>query len=282
LGVDIYDIVMASGRRLPDFRGKGRLALIAWRHAPHTGEFEFPMRMGHRLSGPRTSHTTWLASLTGRYDDPMISEAIKHVTRRTLVLDVGGCFGFWTVPLGVAAAKRGGRVIVFEPVPANQAVLRHNVAQNHLEDFVELRAYALGSENKKVTMEIEEGVGNATICEPELARDVTVTVDVRRLDDEDLNEPCSFMKLDVEGYEMEVLEGAERFIERTRPIIFGEFNVGSLSRRTDRTELDVAAWAGLHNYRLEGLTTRRPPIGAERLERGDPAGAAEMIALIPN
>lgn len=169
---------------------------------------------------------------------------------------------------------------VYEPVAANQEVLRRNVALNGVQELVDLRPYGLGAENKAVSIEVEEGVGNATISDPDKALDAIETVEVRRLDDDDFDEPVSFVKMDVEGYEMDVLEGAESFIEEHRPVIFGEFNEGSLFRRADRDTLNFAGWARDHNYRLEGLTTNRRLGGPPALERCEPQWPA-VIGMFP-
>jgi hypothetical protein len=57
------------------------------------------------------------------------------------------------------------------------------------------------------------------------------------------------MKLDIEGAELLMLRGAERFIARHRPLIFGEFEAYWLTT-FGSTFLDVAAWAERMGYRM--------------------------------
>jgi FkbM family methyltransferase len=63
-----------------------------------------------------------------------------------VVLDVGANIGWWTIPLARRLARGGGRVVAFEPVPANRARLEWAIAANAVGAHVQVAAVALGDQ----------------------------------------------------------------------------------------------------------------------------------------
>ena len=112
------------------------------------------------------------------------------------------------------------------------------------------------------------------------------TVQVARLDDLEISERrCSLIKIDVEGYELNVLAGAEDFVRTNRPVIFDEFSAAWLRSRGFAEDAPLQ-WAEAHQYspvhvylrRAGHLTDRRRIVlkGADRPDSG-----AEGLLLIP-
>ena len=62
----------------------------------------------------------------------------------------------------------------------------------------------------------------------------------------------SFIKIDVEGYELKVLQGAEKLLRKFRPILCIEINEPALADYGASREAIYAFLAGL-NYRVEVL-----------------------------
>jgi FkbM family methyltransferase len=112
------------------------------------------------------------------------------------VLDIGAWVGTWTMKINSFC----GRVIAFEPDPLHYECLVKNVPDN-----VETHQLAVGNEEKMISLsdddftQAKRVVGDGTIP--------MVTIDSLNLDDVDL------IKIDVEGYEMEVLKGAENTLK---------------------------------------------------------------------
>lgn len=73
-----------------------------------------------------------------------------------------------------------------------------------------------------------------------------------RIDDLGL-EDCAFIKLDVEGMEMAVLEGAKKTIMRCRPVMLVELNDGCLNR-FGQTKQTIIKMVEDFNYRMELAT----------------------------
>lgn len=133
-----------------------------------------------------------------------------------LVVDVGAHVGAYTI----RAADAGARVLAFEPNPSSFRVLSETISRNQ---WVNVRAFqvALGSKSGTAVMSIPSGYETAA----SLTRAVggrREEVNVRRLDDMvglGEGESVDWLKIDAEGYELEVLAGGAHVLSRTRRLI---------------------------------------------------------------
>ncbi|SRR5712692_3964890 len=274
--LDLMVRFLARGsRRLPSVRGRGSVAQCLYRTiSGHvSGEWNIPMKRGHVMRVPCSAAQTWMPAFTGRYDDEELDCILPLIRPDSFALDVGACFGFYTVPLGVAARRVHARVLAFEPVSSNRNYLLHNLAANALGNVVDVMPLALGNSSGRAIVRLEpHGVGNAAVVAVDLLNEAGFTcqeVLVERLDDLQLPDgctgrPCSLVKMDIEGFELEALRGAERFVLTHRPVILGEFNPWFL----DRYRVDPQApriWAESHGYVCcELVYSRRGPLSDRR------------------
>ena len=108
----------------------------------------------------------------------------------------------------VCGAKRmlaGGKVVVFEPQSENARFLHRTIQLNHVEDKVQVREAAVGEKTGMIC--ISTGQSQATISESE-----GFPVKITTLDAEFPSERIDVLKIDVEGAEERVLEGAEELL----------------------------------------------------------------------
>lgn len=113
-----------------------------------------------------------------------------------------------------------GKIVAFEPVPANCAIIEKTLELNAVTN-VTLEAKAVGSSAGTVRI---DGVSNSSVLR---SRGGIETRQVR-LDDYASLEP-TFLKLDVEGYEVKVLKGARKIL-RGRPKLAIEVHAEQLPR----------------------------------------------------
>jgi FkbM family methyltransferase len=118
-------------------------------------------------------------------------------------VDIGANVGGYTI---LASAVAGARSISFEPVPSTHDELIRNLRLNHIDERVEAHRCGLGEAQATLHMTANRGGLNHIALTGE-AKD-TVEVPVRRLDDVIETRPCRLMKLDAEGFEMNILRGA--------------------------------------------------------------------------
>src|SRR5579864_661352 len=119
----------------------------------------------------------------------------SEVRRRDRFADIGANIGIYTI----AAARRGARVMSFEPNPRVAALLRRNVALNGIGGRVDVREVALAASPGEMHL----AIGGTLDMGAHINQSGGVAVRA-----ETLSEPFDVVKIDVEGYEYEVLRGA--------------------------------------------------------------------------
>lgn len=122
-----------------------------------------------------------------------------------LFLDIGANVGSYTVLAGGAV---GARCISFEPSPAAFARLRDHVLLNDLAGRVTAHQAALGSENGFTQFTTGLDTVNHVLASGESGD--AVPVRMHRLDDIVAGASPTLVKIDVEGFEAQVLEGAAK------------------------------------------------------------------------
>ena len=137
-------------------------------------------------------------------------------------IDIGANIGLVTVPV---LERTGSRGIAFEPEPRNVALLARNLARHGLSERCELHAAACYSRPGRLPLALSTTNLGDHRLQPEhgapLERSV-VSVPALRLDDvlrdRDLPRPI-VMKLDTQGSEVKVLEGAVETLARADHLI---------------------------------------------------------------
>src|SRR6185312_7349872 len=127
------------------------------------------------------------------------------------VLDIGANMGLVSLVLSALVGKQG-HVHAFEPIPEMQALIKHSIARNGIEN-IRLHRIALGTEPGDLVISIPPGHAGAATFVPtwERADNLRISVPVNTLSaalaDQEIHK-IRFVKVDVEGYEPKVFEGA--------------------------------------------------------------------------
>jgi FkbM family methyltransferase len=143
------------------------------------------------------------------------------------VLDLGAHHGLYSL-LAAKCVGRGGKVLAFEPSPRERERLNRHLQMNGASN-VEVQPCALGPDSGVAPLYlVADGQDGCNSLRPPAVREPTSTihVPVRRLDEELLRlgiARVDFIKLDVEGAELGVLQGAAAvFSGPSRPAILAE------------------------------------------------------------
>lgn len=173
-------------------------------------------------------------------------------------LDVGAFHGLFALAF---CQRPGTRAVAVEPSPLAWEVLEENVRRNPGAGVTPVRA-AVGASPGTLTMRyswhhLEASSGS------EDAPD-TIQIPLRTLDDlcAELGFHPDSMKVDVEGYEMAVLQGARRILREDRPVLFLEVHPHRL-RQLGTSMTEIAALLTELGYRAFDLTGA--PVRAGRL-----------------
>ena len=156
------------------------------------------------------------------------AEAIKleHLERLcsncSTFIDIGAYTGICA--LIAARSSDHVRAIAYEIVPENFLLLSQNIANNDLLDRVEARLCGLGAKAGSIRVPARLNLPSlATSVSLGSAFEEGVSVPVRTLDDEtEALIPPFVVKIDVEGFEPEVLGGGQDFLSKHKPDIICE------------------------------------------------------------
>jgi FkbM family methyltransferase len=166
---------------------------------------------------------------SGEFESAEFRFVQRYVAPGMTVLDIGAHQGFYTL-LTSTRVGPSGRVFSFEPSPRERAALHRHVKWNRRGN-VSVQGLALGNEEKTASLFVvnQDQTGCNSLRLP--ASDVheswsPVNVQVSRLDGWLAGREIGaidFVKLDVEGGELDVLKGAREFLERRpRPVFLVE------------------------------------------------------------
>lgn len=179
------------------------------------------------------------------YEIELLERFADLLSPDQLVVDVGACIGTHSV---FAAGVCQARVIAIEPNEKSASLLRRNLALNGLDANVRVEQFGLGAAPSHARI-VQQAAHNQGMSALAVAEHGDITI--RRLDDLNLDGPVRLIKIDVEGMEPAVLEGAAATLQRDRPILVVE--------AADRTSFSACAGlAHRHGYKLAGTYNWTP------------------------
>ncbi len=149
---------------------------------------------------------------------------VERIPSGTTAIDAGANIGIVTSQLCRAVGARG-TVHAIEPLPANAGCLRELKRKNDLEQLT-IWECALSDKDGSATLRTQ-GEGTSAYASLTASWNIagTVSVKTRVLDDLVPHDTrVGFVKLDVEGAESLVLDGADRIMASDRPMVFCECN----------------------------------------------------------
>ena len=168
-----------------------------------------------------------------RYALPII---LQHIKPGDTVVDAGAFIGDHTIAYCNAVGE-SGHVHAFEPNIKAYECLEYNCKS--------AKTYNLGLSNVAETVYYSEdrnaGAGR-------ILHDVTTSTQIKTITLDSLQlSALDFLKIDVEGYEGAVLEGAALTIKKYRPKMWIEINVGALDQQ-GKTAADIESFLSKLDY----------------------------------
>jgi FkbM family methyltransferase len=215
---------------------------------------------GFRFSPPTLDR--WVAlqahrfGLMGKGDFLFLDSLIEQDWH---IADVGANQGLYTLYFSRQSPK--GRVYAFEPDPSLFASLEENIKQNGAENVLLFNAAAADRTAKLTLRAGRFNRGDNRIVPAHLASVETTDVDAMPLDDAISEGRLDLLKIDVQGFEVQVLRGAERLILANPDLaIFSEFWPHGLRMAGAGPEefLEILAKAGFSIYRQTSIETTEP------------------------
>jgi len=249
-------ILSAATRRIPENRTKpifiDRSLLLNRRH------FDFVFKSS-RLGISWTACAfpdllTRHMMFEGMYQQDVLVALRSVIKTGDVVFDVGGHHGLMAIVSSLATGATG-RVVTFEPNPYARRYLETHLALNNVRN-VAVESVALSDKNDVVSFYIQTGdvSWNSTIIEKFAGHDSfseSISVRTVTLDDyiAQSNVVPDVIKIDVEGSEFLILNGARTLFREHKPVLIMEFNPLSASA-AGRTISNYVEFFREHSYKL--------------------------------
>lgn len=206
---------------------------------------------------PHDRYIGWKMALQGTRDPALTRVAEAIVRAGDLVVDAGANLGWYSVVLGRCVGAEG-TVLAFEPEPRAYELLTQNLRRNGVERQVRAANAALSSQAGALTLELSgdnfgdhrvrrDGAAGAADDRYGEARRELRQVPALTLDDAvaaagAAARPVRFIKMDCQGYEVEILRGARATLARTEALLLEYWPYGL--RRCGATLDDLVAGLG--------------------------------------
>ena len=169
--------------------------------------------------------------------EPALISRVLEITPRDVFLDVGANIGLYSI----LAAAMGARCVAIEPFPANCTELKRNISANNLTSKIKVIQAAVGRRAEKGRMAYSRdiaGIGAQNLEHSDRFHDKSgrpeMWVSVEKVDDlisRGIIPSPSFVKIDVDGDEANVLTGMEKLLcDRPPRLLMVESAPGSATR----------------------------------------------------
>jgi FkbM family methyltransferase len=159
----------------------------------------------------------------------------KHQNKNAVIVDVGAQSGLYSL---YAKYLPECKFLAFEPFEETYSYLLDNLQLNQIYN-VKAYNYACGSKNETKVLHVPDHLGLNTLGDTPKRFDKwrDVSIEVIKLDDILSNETSfDYLKCDTEGWEYNVLKGAEESIRRYKPELFLEVNGENLEQCHVKTD----------------------------------------------
>lgn len=185
---------------------------------PKNRDFDMVVNVSHSDFYLRNAYENYTADLLLNYSKD-----------GTIFIDIGAHFGFYTLLVGTK--NKNSRIIAFEPVPENCAILQKSLELNNLRN-VELHNWAISDKNETRSFNVTACSSRGGFYQPPLSRTIkTIEVRAVKLDSflQSIPQVPMIIKIDTEGHEVHVLEGMRNILEKAEDIrLFVEFSPSCL------------------------------------------------------
>lgn len=179
-------------------------------------------------------------------------DAIATLNRKTTIIDVGANIGVHSIRW--ATGKNDVEVYAFEPSPGTAAILKKNIEINQLASRVHVVSNAVSDHIGEATFyECEDSAFSSlkdTHRKKIISSEVVPITTIDRFVENSGIDNLDLIKIDVEGFETEVIRGAKNTLERLSPDLFVEIYGGVSSNPDPEGTVKLITSFGYNAYVL--------------------------------
>ena len=194
--------------------------------------------------------------IKGHYEPALVASCLKHLLHEKDVVDIGANVGFYSVLLA-QKISHSSRVLAIEPTDNAFGKLEKNIALNGVrEKIVSYNGVASdisGELEIRTVLGKEEYSSIGVMEHPSIAKESYVTHKVPSETIDNLVKIHSlrpgFVKIDVEGAEKRVFDGAKGTIQEHRPVVLSEIS-DRLLRKNGSSAAEVFDFFESYSYKI--------------------------------
>jgi len=170
------------------------------------------------------------------FENDEITFLCKYLKQGDIFLDIGSNIGLFSLYAAEIVTEKG-KIHAFEPTPDTYSRLKENIELNGFQNIITTNNIGLSSSKGALKLNVSSDghdAWNTFAQQSEMKFENNIEIPVERLDDYLLEKKLSpdkiaFVKMDVEGWEMEVVKGANNLlIDKNAPVFMVEFTESNL------------------------------------------------------
>ena len=143
-----------------------------------------------------------------------------------ILIDAGANMGLFS--LLFCAYGRDNTAVAFEPSPAMVPVLQQHIILNGFDERIKLRPYAVGNKEEQLLFSVEKSGFVQVLSSPLSTGTMKVPITTIDIECEQLGIYPDLLKIDVEGCELQALQGAAKILKSRKPQVLLELHLNYL------------------------------------------------------
>jgi len=192
--------------------------------------------------------------------EPLNTKILKKILKKGMTcIDIGGNIGYYVL-LERELIGNKGKIIAIEPLQRNFDCLKKNIELQNVSN-ISTYCFACSDKNGTVPFIVDKESNGCWIVpdgitNPDPSRGTITEVPVRILDEfiEELNlKNVDFIRMDVEGFEINILKGLKNTLKNFRPIVSFELHKNFLGEEKTREIFKILKDL---DYEIESFVTR--------------------------
>lgn len=149
------------------------------------------------------------------------TETVKKIVKPGMcILEIGANIGYYTILMGKLVGK-SGKIYAYEPYPPSVEILSRNVQLNNLTDIVEVRNFAVSSENATQKLYLGKASNVHSLINLKTGNNDANCIEVKTKDIKeiliDTNRKFDLIRMDIEGHERELFSRLSKDISPFLP-----------------------------------------------------------------
>lgn len=217
---------------------------------------KYGFRLKANLANPEHQYLYFYGTHDERY---VVTKLLKIIKPEDICWDIGANIGFYTCLLA-SRVEETGAVVAFEPALRTCGYLSENVSLNQFTNVTVVNKGLSDSVEQRHLYYTEAGLAEGTASlKYANGRAASERVTLDTIDNliGELPVP-DFIKIDVEGYQLEVLRGGEHCLKTHAPLLMAELkDVGETNRATFHEIENYVADLGYQLYEIKKYSLRR-------------------------